>query len=115
MRAKTSLSCRPLAQWLVVALMALAPLACIAYCHITHEVAHRASNHAAMHDAGEAPLNDMQQLVHAVTDALPLQMAWFALLIVMALRMSLRTDPLHRAQTPPTPPPKRVVLSLAFC
>lgn len=113
MRAKNSFSCR-LAVWLAVALMALAPLACIAYCRITHEVAHRAMHHAASHNAGAAPLNDMQQLVHAVTDALPLQLAWFALMIVVTLQISLRVHPQHRAQVPPTPPPKRIGFALAL-
>lgn len=113
MHAKNSLSSK-LTQWLAVVLLVLAPLACIAYCRITHEVAHRAIHHAAMHDASDAPLSDMQQLVHAVTDALPLQMAWAALVIVFALCISLRIDPLRRAQLPPTPPPKRAVLPLAF-
>lgn len=113
MRAKTSLSCR-LALWLAVVLIAFAPLACIAYCRITHDVVHRAMGHAAMHDAGDAPLNDMQQLVHAVTDVLPMQMAWAALMMVIALCLALRIKPLHRAPLPPTPPPKNVVIPLAF-
>lgn len=115
MQAKTRFT-NTVAQWLTVALIALAPLACIEYCRVTHEVAHRAMGHAAMrHEAGDAPLNSMQQLVHAVTDALSMLMAWFVLMIVVAMRILLRIDPLHRAQMPPTPPPKVVVFPLGVC
>lgn len=114
MRAKTRFS-NTLTQWLAVALIALAPLACIAYCHITHEVTHRAMDHAAMlRDAGDAPLNTMQQMVQAVTDALPLQMGWVTLMIFVAFCIALRIDPRPMAQIPPTPPPKAVVSPLAF-
>ncbi len=100
--------------WLAVALIALAPLACIAYCRITHEVAHRAMHHATAQDAGDAPLNDMQQMVQAVTDALPMQAAWLALLIILAFRISLQFVLRQEMHLPPKPPPRQVVLPPLF-
>jgi hypothetical protein len=94
------------AQWLAVALIALAPLACIEYCKITHSVAHRHS--AMMHHAGDAPLNDMQQLVHAVTDALPALTVLAANLIAIAHRAEIHPAHFQLVLVPPTPPPKHV-------
>lgn len=113
MQAKTSIP-NILTQWLAIALIALAPLACIAYCRVTHEVAHRTMDHAMMHNAGDAPLNDMQQLVQAVTDVLPMLMAWLTSVVVVAFHISLRVDALRVAHVPPTPPPKAVVFPFAF-
>lgn len=114
MRAKTIFTNVP-AHWLAVALIALAPLACIEYCRVTHEATHHAKSHAAMrHDAGDAPLNAMQQLVQSVTDALPMLMAWFTLVIVAAFHFSFHVEALAMALVPPTPPPKVVVFPLVF-
>ncbi len=113
MRAKMPFSSK-VTQWLAVALIALAPLACIAYCRITHEVTHRAAHHATAQNAGDAPLNDMQQMVQAVTDAIPSQMAWFALLIVLTLRIALQFALRQEMRQPPKPPPRPVVFPLAF-
>jgi len=113
MRAKTFSPGTP-ARWLAVVLIALAPLACIEFCRVTHEMTHLAHDHAAMmHDAGapQAPLADMQQLVRAVTDALPFYTTWFALLVVVAIQSELRFHPIQLAHAPPTPPPKRFALN----
>lgn len=108
MRVKIDLLCVP-ARWLAVALLALAPLACVAFCKITHNVIRR--HHAAMtHDAGDAPLSHMQELVHAVTDALPQLWAWAGALVLIAFHIKLRFFRIRLALVPPTPPPKRPVL-----
>lgn len=103
-------------QWLAVALIALAPLACIEFCRVTHQVAHRTHLQGELlGSAGhDAPLNDMQQLVHNVTDALPMLATWAALLIVMALRIDLRVNTMQVAHAPPTPPPKMAVPARVF-
>lgn len=100
-----------LARWLAVALIALAPLACVQYCHMMHEVAHAVHNHeAGMHNAGHAPLAEMQEMVHAVTDALPLLTLWAILLIVIAMRATFCPNLLQVAHAPLIPPPKQIVL-----
>jgi hypothetical protein len=116
MRAKMIISSM-LARWLAVALLMLAPLACIEYCRVVHHVAQHAHSHDALpHDAGhDAPLADMQQLVHAVTDALPWLLLMTTLMAVVAHHVDLQLRRIQRADAPPTPPPKRVVLSLHFC
>lgn len=116
MRAKIISTNTP-ARWLAVALIALAPLACIQFCRVTHEMAHRAHDHAAMmHDdnAPQAPLADMQQLVRAVTDALPFFAMWFALLVITAIESELRFHPIQLAHAPPTPPPKAIAHNSLF-
>jgi len=113
MRAKT-FPTSAAARWLAVALIALAPLACIEFCRVTHEMAHQAHDQTVMmhgDNAPQAPLADMQQLVRAVTDALPFFAMWFALLVIIAIQSELRFHPIQLAHAPPTPPPKRFALN----
>jgi hypothetical protein len=54
----------------------------------------------------------MQELVHAVTDALPLLWAWMGVLAIIAFCIELRSTCFRLAHAPPTPPPRPVVPTL---
>lgn len=103
----------------VAALLALAPLMCIAFCHIVDDV-HRAApatvfrcdlfslhHPLASPDDGRAPLSDLQQLIRAVTECAPSLSLWLTpsgiLASLTVIQMSL---PLYIGLQPPKPPPR---------
>jgi hypothetical protein len=95
-----------------VALLASAPLACVLFCAAVSDVnAHGAprghvAHHAPDHDGPPAPLNEIQQLMHAVTDSLPMAPEWSDAWHVVAAPIAPRPAAQRADLPPPTPPPR---------
>lgn len=106
----------------IAALLVLAPLMCIVFCHVVDaihrpvptadwECAPAASQQpAAAREDNHAPLAGLQQLIRAVTECAPSPAGWLAALSVVASLMPIQdARPSCIARQPPKPPPRPII------
>ncbi|MFN4292693.1 MAG: hypothetical protein ACK4JD_01015 [Thermoflexales bacterium] len=103
----------------VAALLAFAPLMCVAFCRVVSG-AHQAAPASAFHcdpplshrppaspDGSRAPLGDLQQLIRAVTECAPAPWLWLTALSALASLTAFKVSlPLCLGLQPPKPPPR---------
>jgi hypothetical protein len=100
----------------IALLVALAPLLCVAFCHLRHEIQraearrdlHFLHNHQPASSGGEqAPLDELQQLIRSVTECAPSAETWGAVVGTAAgLIVPHAASPTSAGLRPPTPPPR---------
>jgi hypothetical protein len=96
--------------------MALTPLLCVHFCNIQQRVQtqrvdlHFLTHDPASHDKTQntrTPLNDLQALVHAVTDILPVLIAIASVYERAATQVAMAAPHLRPIPiVPPAPPPR---------
>lgn len=103
----------------IAALLVLAPLMCVAFCRVV-SAAHQAASAPASRcdsplshhqppssDGSRAPLNDLQQLMRAVTECAPVPWLWLTVLSALASVTAFKVSfPLCIGLQPPKPPPR---------
>jgi len=100
----------------IALLVALAPLLCVAFCHLRYEIQwaevrrdlHFLHNHRPASSGDErVPLGELQQLIRSVTECAPSAETWGAVASVVAGLIVLRApSPRSAGLRPPIPPPR---------
>ena len=100
----------------IALLVALAPLLCVAFCHLRYEVQwaevrrdlHFLHKHRPASSGDErVPLDELQQLIRSVTECAPSVETWGAVVSVVADLIALHAlSPRRAGLRPPIPPPR---------